>query len=158
MKKVDIMTIPGRMYRGGTTSASHLTAKPPKQPNRTQGPQVPDTEVWTITHLRGVFPTPPSPPRSQCLRDGTFGVVAGREDSPDKRFPAGKQAAGQGSRGVRCLGLQSIQSQGEPIKARSTGRTRLKHFVCGEEQPRERGRRQSQDHARQPRHRGKGTS
>lgn len=91
----------------------------------------------------GRFPHPSLTTRSQRLRDGTFGVVAGREDSPDKRFPAGKQAAGQGSRGVRCLGLRSIQSQGEPKKACSTGRTRLKRFICGEEQPRERGRRQT---------------
>lgn len=107
---------------------------------------VPDAEVWTITHLRGIFPNRLPPP---SLKDASVSETAPLEPwlweegaqqlgGRTALTSASRQESGQRGRGPAgrvpwglWLGLHGNQSQGEQIKACPTGRKCLKCFICG---------------------------
>lgn len=101
VKEFDITVTPGRTDSDGTTSASHLRGSCKLRYKQTQRLvlmlQYPvlDTEVWTITHLWGIFPnrSPPSP-----LND-----IARLETAPLEPW-LWKEGAGGGEGGQRDRG------------------------------------------------------
>lgn len=116
------------------------------KPNSSTYHRVPYTEVWTITHLRGIFPNRLPPP---SLNDAAVLETAPLERwlwEEGAQWPGGRtaltgasqQESRQQGRGPArrlpwglWLGLQGNQSQGEQIKACSLGRKHLKCFICG---------------------------
>lgn len=98
---VNTTVTPGRTYSDDTTSASHLRGSCKLRYKQTKWlvlmlqHTVPDTEVWTITHLWGIFPNRPPPP---SLND-----IAVLETAPLELWlwkeGAGGQEGGQPDRG-----------------------------------------------------------